>query len=404
MTVVTALAGHRDAGAGHDDVSAIRCHLHPVSPPTGRFGPERVRQRQAALRRHRPIHPRPSNSWPAGGATPQMTRAPGDRRRVVKADPIGLVNKSQLCARLGRASGVGVGGAWPRLPGDRQGCRRRNKGVGFEGVSRFGKAARSLMVQPPAVCGLIGSSGGAKPHRRNFGEAVESLTGSGEYQWMAGNFLKYGRRIHVRSRNAGDIPVDAHELSRPALPRPTFVLMACPKGATPKWLDHQGVVIWPQWPRNLCSAARGGEGLGVSDDYATEKMPPVNVGLLDGQLAWRQHDGGHTDGRTGSISYSVGRLDSSSGLTGAGVLARGGGRNQPAVDGRHAIRYAGASAAAREADAGQDRHLFRRRLDCAAVGSDRLPRVAGELEAELLRVERGGFRLGRGPHRTFCGG
>jgi hypothetical protein len=24
-------------------------------------------------------------------------------------------------------------------------------------------------------------------------------------------------------------------------------------------------------------------------------MPPVNVGLLGGQLAWRQHDGGHTD-------------------------------------------------------------------------------------------------------------
>jgi hypothetical protein len=24
-------------------------------------------------------------------------------------------------------------------------------------------------------------------------------------------------------------------------------------------------------------------------------MPPVNHGLLDGQLAWRQDDGGHTD-------------------------------------------------------------------------------------------------------------
>ena len=24
-------------------------------------------------------------------------------------------------------------------------------------------------------------------------------------------------------------------------------------------------------------------------------MPAVNTGLLDGQLAWRQHDGGHTD-------------------------------------------------------------------------------------------------------------
>ena len=40
----------------------------------------------------------------------------------------------------------------------------------------------------------------------------------------------------------------------------------------------------------------GAKDLGVSDDYHTEKMPPVNVGLLDGQLAWRQHDGGHTDG------------------------------------------------------------------------------------------------------------
>jgi hypothetical protein len=40
----------------------------------------------------------------------------------------------------------------------------------------------------------------------------------------------------------------------------------------------------------------GAKDLGVTDDYRTEKMPPVNVGLLDGQLAWRQHDGGHTDG------------------------------------------------------------------------------------------------------------
>jgi lysophospholipase L1-like esterase len=35
--------------------------------------------------------------------------------------------------------------------------------------------------------------------------------------------------------------------------------------------------------------------LEVADDYRTAKMPPVNTGLLDGQLAWRQHDGGHTD-------------------------------------------------------------------------------------------------------------
>ena len=39
----------------------------------------------------------------------------------------------------------------------------------------------------------------------------------------------------------------------------------------------------------------GAKTLGVSDDYMNERMPPVNVGLLDGHLAWRQHDGGHTD-------------------------------------------------------------------------------------------------------------
>ena len=39
----------------------------------------------------------------------------------------------------------------------------------------------------------------------------------------------------------------------------------------------------------------GARDLGRTDDYMTEKMPPVNTGLLEGQLAWRQHDGGHTD-------------------------------------------------------------------------------------------------------------
>jgi hypothetical protein len=39
----------------------------------------------------------------------------------------------------------------------------------------------------------------------------------------------------------------------------------------------------------------GTKGLGIEGDYHTAKMPPVNDGLLTGQLAWRQHDGGHTD-------------------------------------------------------------------------------------------------------------
>ena len=39
----------------------------------------------------------------------------------------------------------------------------------------------------------------------------------------------------------------------------------------------------------------GAKGLDVGGDYHTAKMPAVNQGLLSGQLAWRQHDGGHTD-------------------------------------------------------------------------------------------------------------
>ena len=90
------------------------------------------------------------------------------------------------------------------------------KHVGIEGVSRFGKAALVTMAfEPRFAMVLVGSSGegGAKPHRRNFGEAVENLTGSGEYHWMAGNFLKYGaEEATFGSKNANDLPVDAHEL------------------------------------------------------------------------------------------------------------------------------------------------------------------------------------------------
>ncbi len=39
----------------------------------------------------------------------------------------------------------------------------------------------------------------------------------------------------------------------------------------------------------------GARDLGVSGDYKTLQMPPYNTDILDGTLAWRQHDGGHTD-------------------------------------------------------------------------------------------------------------
>jgi hypothetical protein len=173
------------------------------------------------------------------------------------------------------------------------------KKVGIEGVSRFGKAALVAMAfDTRFAVVLVGSSGegGAKLHRRNWGEAVENLTGSGEYHWMAGNFLKYGAaEATFGSRNAGDLPVDAHELIALCAPRPTFISYGVPEKGDAKWLDQQGSYM-AAIAAGPVFRLLGARDLGRSDDYRTEKMPGVNVGLLDGQLAWRQHDGGHTDG------------------------------------------------------------------------------------------------------------
>ena len=171
------------------------------------------------------------------------------------------------------------------------------KHVGIEGVSRFGKAALvTLAFEPRFSMGLIGSSGagGAKLNRRNFGEAVESLTG-GEYYWMAGNFMKYGASDAVfGSKNAGDLPVDSHELIALCAPRLTFISYGIPEKGDAKWLDQQGSYM-AAVAAGAVFKLLGAKDLGVSNDYRTAQMPPVNTGLLDGQLAWRQHEGGHTD-------------------------------------------------------------------------------------------------------------
>ncbi|HKO17726.1 MAG TPA: hypothetical protein VJU82_02455 [Acidobacteriaceae bacterium] len=171
------------------------------------------------------------------------------------------------------------------------------KHVGIEGVSRYGKAALvTEAFDQRFYMGLIGSSGegGAKLNRRNWGESVESLTG-GEYYWMAGNFMKYGAsEATFGSKNAGDIPVDSHELIAMCAPRLTFISYGVPEKGDAKWLDHQGSYMATVAAQPVFQLL-GAKGLGVSSDYHTEKMPSVNVGLLDGQLAWRQHDGGHTD-------------------------------------------------------------------------------------------------------------
>jgi hypothetical protein len=238
-----------------------------------------------------------ADGW--GFASINPTSVQADNGAGLTRGVIGLVNKGQPrkpddWGSL-RAWGWGASRGLDYLETDKA---VNAKQVGIEGVSRYGKAALITMAfDTRFAVVLIGSSGegGAKLHRRNWGEAVENLTGTGEYHWMAGNFLKYGASDAVfGSRNAGDIPVDSHELIALCAPRLTFVSYGVPEKGDAKWLDHQGSFMAAVAAEPVFRLL-GAKDLGVTADYHTAKMPGVNVGLLDGQLAWRQHDGGHTD-------------------------------------------------------------------------------------------------------------
>jgi len=74
----------------------------------------------------------------------------------------------------------------------------------------------------------------------------------------------------------------------------TFISYGIPEQGDAKWLDHQGSYM-AAIAAGPVFKLLGAKDLGVTNDYKTEKMPGVNVSLLDGELAWRQHDGGHTD-------------------------------------------------------------------------------------------------------------
>jgi hypothetical protein len=160
------------------------------------------------------------------------------------------------------------------------------KRVGIEGLSRYGKAALVTMAYDPRFAvGFIGSSGagGAKIMRRVFGEQVENLAASGEYHWFAGNFIQYAGPL-----TPNDLPVDAHELIAMAAPRPVFISSGSPK-VEGNWVDGRGTF--------LAGVAAGPVyRLLGKKDLGTTVMPPMETGLLDGEIAFRQHSGGHTTG------------------------------------------------------------------------------------------------------------
>jgi hypothetical protein len=160
------------------------------------------------------------------------------------------------------------------------------KRVAIEGLSRYGKAAIvALAYEPRIAIGLIGSSGagGAKILRRVFGEQVENLAASGEYHWFAPNFIKYAGPL-----TAKDLPVDAHELVALCAPRPVFISVGSPT-VEGQWIDAKGLFLSGVFAGPVYELL-GKKGLGTSD------FPPQETALVTGEIAFRQHAGGHTVG------------------------------------------------------------------------------------------------------------
>ena len=100
---------------------------------------------------------------------------------------------------------------------------------------------------------------------------------------MAGNFIKYAGPL-----TADDLPVDSHELIALCAPRPVFISSGSFE-VEGGWVDAKGMFL-------------GAVGAGPvyrllgKKDLGTTEFPPIETALVDGDIAFRQHRGGHTAG------------------------------------------------------------------------------------------------------------
>ena len=164
------------------------------------------------------------------------------------------------------------------------------KCVAIEGHSFLGKTTIVSAIFEPRIANAFVSSsgeGGAKIYRRNFGEPAEGIGGTQEYYWMAGNWLKYCGPLTV-----DDLPVDAHEFVALMAPRPVFISAGTVSGDG--WQDPKGMYL----AANLASPAweiLGKKGLCDKDGKRVTEFPPIETALLGGEVAYREHTGGHVD-------------------------------------------------------------------------------------------------------------
>ncbi|MCU1328477.1 MAG: hypothetical protein JWN34_3847 [Bryobacterales bacterium] len=225
-----------------------------------------------------------AKGWGYAVIAPNSIQA--DNGAGLRAGIIGLVNKGQYrkpddWGAL-RAWGWGASRALDYFETDKAVDAKR---VGLEGHSRYGKATAVAFADDPRFAiAFVSSSGegGLKLHRRNWGELVENVAAANEYHWMAGNFLKYA----ADPLKWSDLPVDSHELVALCAPRPVFISAGSLEQGD-GWVDAKGSFL-------------AGAGAGPvyrllgKKDMGTSEFPPIETGLMDGDVSFRQHTGGHT--------------------------------------------------------------------------------------------------------------
>ncbi len=238
------------------------------------------------------VNPQPVFDRGWGFAILKATSVQADDGAGLTEGIIGLMNKGQPRSPQDwgalKAWAWGAGRALDYFETDKSVDAKR---VGVAGHSRFGKAALVTMAYDPRfVIGYVSSSGegGAKLYRHIYGEQIPNLTSKSLDHWFDGNFLRYGGPL-----TAGDLPVDNHELIALAAPRPLFIGGGADGGdgyANPNgdaWADPKGMF--------LAEVAAGPVyRLTGAKDLGTATFPAVGTAVMTGDLAWRQHELGHT--------------------------------------------------------------------------------------------------------------
>jgi hypothetical protein len=151
------------------------------------------------------------------------------------------------------------------------------KCIGIQGTSRLGRTVLWEAAQDERVTATFSAVSGeaaAALARRDWGETVDDMAQNYGYQ-LGGNYQKWVGRWN-------DMPIDSHMLIALVAPRALF----CNGGTTDQWMDPVGEFL------GMLHAGPAYKLVGAKDLGVTE-LPPIDKMIMDGDLAWNYHTGGH---------------------------------------------------------------------------------------------------------------